>query len=139
MKIILDHCVPRPLAAMLVGQHVNTTEKMGWQDESNGRLLALAAAGFDALLTVDKSLSRQQNLTDLPIPVIVMRCRSNSINALARRAGVAEPAQSEPAAPRVHSRRAAGDEVGLIVSGPARVAARCERTSGAPPQLPIAE
>jgi len=59
---------------------------MGWQDESNGRLLVLAATGFDVVLTVDKSLSRQQSLTDLPIPVIVMRCRSNSINALARHA-----------------------------------------------------
>lgn len=86
MKLLFDHCVPRPLAATLVGHDVRTTDEMGWQDESNGRLLALAAVEFDALLTVDKGLARQQNLTDLPIPVIVLRSRSNSIKALARHA-----------------------------------------------------
>lgn len=71
---------------MLVGHHVRTTDEMGWQDESNGRLLWRASAEFDVFLTVDKGLSRQQNLTDLPIPVVLLRCRSNSIKALARHA-----------------------------------------------------
>ncbi len=60
---------------------------MGWQDESNGKLLALAAsAGYGVFLTVDKSMARQQNLAELPLPVIMMRSRSNSITALARHA-----------------------------------------------------
>ena len=69
---------------MLVGHQVRTTDDMGWQDESNGKLLALAAGEFEVFLTVDKNLSRQQNVGELPILVIVMRCRSNSIRALAR-------------------------------------------------------
>jgi len=74
------------MAAMLVGHQVSTTDEMGWQDQSNGKLLALASSGFDAFLTVDKGLSQQQNLTELPIPVVVLRSRTNSINSLARHA-----------------------------------------------------
>lgn len=74
------------MAAILVGHHVSTTEEMGWQDLSNGKLLALAASGFDVFLTVDKGLLQQQNLTDLAVSVVVQRSRSNSISALARHA-----------------------------------------------------
>lgn len=69
---------------MLVGHEVRTTEAMGWQDESNGRLLALAATEFDVFVTVDRGVARQQNLGELPIPVIIMRCRSNSIRVIER-------------------------------------------------------
>jgi len=34
------------------------------------------------MLTVDSNLGKQQNLADLAIPVVVMRCRANSIHAL---------------------------------------------------------
>ena len=82
MRVLLDHCVPRPLAELLSGHEVSTTAMMGWQKESNGRLLTLAAAQFDVFLTVDQNLSRQQNTGELPLLVIVMRCRSNSLDAL---------------------------------------------------------
>lgn len=84
--ILFEHCVPRPLAAMLVGHQVNTADDMGWQNESNGELLKLAGTRFDVFLTVDRRLTQQQNLAELPIPVVVMRSRSNSITALARHA-----------------------------------------------------
>ncbi len=83
MKILLDHCVPRPFAGELLAHEVRTTHEMGWQDESNGKLLGLAAAQFDAFLTVDKNMARQQNIGELPIPVVVLRTHSNSIKALA--------------------------------------------------------
>ena len=57
---------------MLVGHQVSTTQQMGWEDESNGKLLLLAATGFGVFLTVDRNLSLQQNLTSLPLPVIVL-------------------------------------------------------------------
>jgi len=69
---------------MLVGHRVRTTVEMGWQRESNGKLLVSAATAFDVFLTVDKNLTRQQNLGDLPLPVVVMLSRSNSISAVAR-------------------------------------------------------
>jgi hypothetical protein len=55
---------------------------MGWGGIKNGDLLALAAKEFDAFLTVDKNLSYQQNLGNLPIAVIVLESYSNELAAL---------------------------------------------------------
>jgi len=49
----------------------------------NGELLRrIAAAGFDAMLTVDKNLQFQQNASKLPFAVVVMDTVSNSLAAL---------------------------------------------------------
>jgi uncharacterized membrane protein YwzB len=42
-------------------------------------LLALAAAEFDAFITVDKNLPYQQNLAALPIALIVLDSVSNAL------------------------------------------------------------
>lgn len=53
---------------------------MGWNGIKNGRLLALAAgAGFDAMLTTDKSIEHQQNRANLPLAVIVLDVPSNDL------------------------------------------------------------
>ena len=41
--------------------------------------MRLAAAEFDAFLTVDRNLAFQQNQSNLPIPVIVINSRSNKL------------------------------------------------------------
>ena len=51
---------------------------MGWSGVKHGRLLALAAQSFDAFITVDKNLPYQQNLSTLPIAVVVLeRCQTS--------------------------------------------------------------
>ena len=46
---------------------------MGWAGTGNGLLLSLAAGeDFDAFLTVDRGIEHQQNVRDLPLPVIIM-------------------------------------------------------------------
>lgn len=51
---------------------------MGWAGTGNGALLALASDnGFDALLTVDRGFAHQQNLDDLPVPVVIMLAATN--------------------------------------------------------------
>lgn len=55
---------------------------MGWSGVKNGVLLALAAAEFDVFITVDKNLPYQQNLSALPIAVVVLNARSNELAAL---------------------------------------------------------
>jgi hypothetical protein len=47
---------------------------MGWTTIKNGELLALAANHFDVFVTVDRSLSFQQNLA-----VIIIRAKSNRL------------------------------------------------------------
>lgn len=75
--------MPRPFARLIVGHDVRTTRDMGWEDLSNGELLAKAATSFDLMVTVDKSLLHQQNRTDLPLPVLVLRATSNTIGSVA--------------------------------------------------------
>ena len=55
---------------------------MGWSGLKNGKLLALAAADFEAFITVDKNLPYQQNLANLPISVIVLDAMSIELPAL---------------------------------------------------------
>jgi hypothetical protein len=45
---------------------------MGWSVVKNGKLLALAADAFDAVGTVDKNLPHQQNLSALPVAVVLL-------------------------------------------------------------------
>ncbi len=52
---------------------IQTVQDMGRAGAANGLLLSLAAAeGFGALITVDRGIQHQQNINELPIPVIVM-------------------------------------------------------------------
>ena len=56
---------------------------MGWSGKENGELLRLAAGSFDVLLTADRNLEHQQNLTTLPIAVVVLVAPTNRIESLA--------------------------------------------------------
>jgi hypothetical protein len=55
---------------------------MGWAGKRNGELLRLAERDFEAFLTVDRKLARQQNLSAFSIAVIVMIARSNTLENL---------------------------------------------------------
>jgi len=55
---------------------------MGWTEIKNGALLALSTAQFDAFVTVDRNLSYQQDLRNIPLAVIVLRARSNRLSDL---------------------------------------------------------
>ena len=76
MRLLLDESVPSRLRRALPGHEVRTVGEMGWSGVKNGKLLALAATAFDAFVTVDKNLPYQQNLSTLPIAVIVLDAKS---------------------------------------------------------------
>ena len=61
---------------------VRTAVEMGWGGVKNGALLVLAAAEFDAFITVDRNLPFQQNIATLPIAVVVLIAHSNELQAL---------------------------------------------------------
>jgi hypothetical protein len=79
VRLFLDECVDRRLARHISGHEVKTARQMGWTSIRNGELLRLAAAEFDAFLTVDRNLAFQQNIVELPIAVIVLRAQSNRL------------------------------------------------------------
>jgi predicted nuclease of predicted toxin-antitoxin system len=84
MRLLLDECVPARLRRALPSHQVSTVVIEGWSGIKNGKLLALAAAGFDAFVTVDKNLPYQQNTATLPISVLVLDAVSNELPYLLR-------------------------------------------------------
>ena len=84
MKLLLDESVPRRLASSFPTSFTaHTVQQMGWAGTGNGRLLSLAAGeGFDAFLTVDSGIEHQQNMRDLPLPIIIMLGVRNRLSEL---------------------------------------------------------
>ena len=79
MRLLLDECVPARLRRSLPSHQVSTVVQEGWSGVKNGKLLALAATGFDAFITVDKNLSYQQNTSNAPVAVLVLDAVSNEL------------------------------------------------------------
>lgn len=83
MRLLLDESVSSRLGHSLPNHEVRTVVELGWSDVTIGKLLSLAAAAdFDAFVTVDKNLSQLQNMTALPIAVIVLDAVSIEVPAL---------------------------------------------------------
>jgi len=55
---------------------------MGWRAVKNGELLALASDQFDVFVTVDRSVSLQQNVRAVRIAIIILRAKSNRLQDL---------------------------------------------------------
>ena len=73
MLVLFDHSVPAPLAPYLIGHTVTEARTRGWDTLSNGDLLSEAErAGFDVLLTADKNIRYQQNLSGRTIAIVVL-------------------------------------------------------------------
>ena len=73
MLILFDNGTPAPLRYALRGHIVVEAIERGWERTSNGELIAAAEAeGFDVLLTTDKNLRYQQNLTGRTIAFVVL-------------------------------------------------------------------
>lgn len=82
MRVLLDECVDRRLAAELPGHEVQTVPQAGWAGIRNGELLARAASRYEVFLTVDRNLSFQQHLPGFDIAVVVLRSHSNRLQDL---------------------------------------------------------
>ena len=70
MRILLDECVPWPLAKLLVGHACSSPQKCGWGGITNGDLLKLAEGQFDLFITSDHNLRYQQNLAGRKIAIL---------------------------------------------------------------------
>jgi hypothetical protein len=72
MGILFDHGTPAPLRRALIGHSVSTAHEMSWSRLDNGDLLRAADTQFDALITTDRNLRHQQNLTGYRLAVLVL-------------------------------------------------------------------
>src|SRR5579863_124862 len=82
MKLLLDECLPRKMKFLFSGSgHTcETVREAGFGGKENGELLSLAEGRFDVLLTVDKNIRHQQNVTNRRIAILVIRAASNDID-----------------------------------------------------------
>jgi hypothetical protein len=73
MLILFDQVTPVPIRSYLVGHTVRTAWQQGWSTLRNGDLLLAAeGGGFDLLLTTDKNIRHQQNLSERAIGIVVL-------------------------------------------------------------------
>ena len=83
MKILFDHNVDRRFRRHLAGHMIKTTREMGWETLANGLLLReCPGAGFEVFISIDKKLRHEQNLTTLPLPVVVLDAITNALPSL---------------------------------------------------------
>lgn len=85
MRLLLDECVPRPLARHLVSHEVGHVTELGWSGTRNGRLLErMRAAGYAGLVTVDNNLADQQDIPNSGVFIVLLISRSNRLDSLVR-------------------------------------------------------
>lgn len=65
------------------GHECATVREAGFAGKTNGELLALAEFRFDVLITIDRNIRYQQNLTGRNIAILVLCARSNDISDIA--------------------------------------------------------
>ena len=81
MNVLLDECAPKKLKIFLSahGHACCTVQEAGWSGKANGELLALAEPLFDVLVSIDKGLQYQQNISGRKIAIVILRARSNRL------------------------------------------------------------
>ncbi len=73
MRVLFDQGTPVPIRRFLTSHSVQTAAEQKWTMLENGQLLDAAEAnGFDVLLTTDKNLRHQQNLSHRRIAIVVL-------------------------------------------------------------------
>ncbi|HEX3683563.1 MAG TPA: hypothetical protein VHU83_13580 [Bryobacteraceae bacterium] len=73
MRILFDNSTPRGLAHFLTSHSVDEARSRGWDELSNGELIdAAERAGFEIIVTTDKNIRYQQNLTSRKIALVVL-------------------------------------------------------------------
>lgn len=73
LRVLLDENLPRRLLGLLESDVPATiVARRGWKGKKNGELLGAAQEEFDVLLTVDKSIPHQQNLSLFDLGIVLL-------------------------------------------------------------------
>jgi len=77
VRVLFDQGTPVPLRRALARHEVVTAHERGWSQLANGDLLDAAENdGFAVLVTTDRSLRYQQNLSSRQIAIVVLSTTS---------------------------------------------------------------
>ena len=83
MKILLDEDLPHQLRHEIAGHRIFSLQRT-WDGQAWRMAIcssALADAGFNALITNDRGLEYEQDQSMLPLAVVVLILRENTIEA----------------------------------------------------------
>ena len=84
MKLLVDECVDERLRLLFPGHDCQSARFANLAGLKNGRLLEAAeAAGFDVLITVDRNIPDQQNLSGRRIALVILCGPTNRLRDLA--------------------------------------------------------
>jgi len=84
MKILIDECLPAAMKAAVaaMGHECETVRQAGYGSKKNGELLSLAEGNWNVLLTSDRNIKYQQNITGRNISILILRAQSNRMKDL---------------------------------------------------------
>lgn len=84
MKILIDECLPAALKGTLAewGHECETVRRAGYGSKKNGELLSLAEGQWDVLLTSDRNIKHQQNMTGRKVSILILCAKSNRLKDL---------------------------------------------------------
>jgi predicted nuclease of predicted toxin-antitoxin system len=84
MKVLIDECLPSELQGTLtaMGHESLTVRQAGFGSKKNGELLSIAESRWDVLLTSDRNIKHQQNMTGRTVSIVVLRANSNRLSDL---------------------------------------------------------
>jgi predicted nuclease of predicted toxin-antitoxin system len=82
MKLLFDECVPRKVKFLFAdgGHECETVRDAGFSGKENGELLALAEGQFDILVTIDKNIRYQPNMTGRNVAIFIIHATSNDLD-----------------------------------------------------------
>ena len=72
MKLLLDECAPKRLRNDFPGHEIWTVEELGLKRLKNGDFSRAAAEEFDVVITIDRRMATQQNLSQFNLALIVL-------------------------------------------------------------------
>jgi predicted nuclease of predicted toxin-antitoxin system len=84
MKLLPDENLPVKLKDFFSNEYeIKTVSDQDWVGKKNGELLGLMTLnGFDGLVTIDKNLVYQQNISKFDIKIFVLNIVDNKISTL---------------------------------------------------------
>ncbi len=82
--MLLDENLPRRLLRLFAPDvQAATVDDLGWKGKKNGELLERTQHEFDVIVTTDRGMPHQQNISRFDLAVVVLETKSNSYENLA--------------------------------------------------------
>ena len=82
MRVLLDEQLPIDISRELYGHAVETVVARRWAGIKNGELLRRMRGRYDVLLTMDRGIEFQQQISTLPFGIVIVRAQSNRMQHL---------------------------------------------------------